>query len=647
MRTYFMHKLNNFKYSKKNLLRFLCIFDVKAFLLFGLLFANFANSQNNSWPHIRGPEYNGHANGPSINFSSQQQFPLIWKTKIGQGYSGCVIVDGKVFTQAQNRSGQHVICLDAETGKELWRTRYGWPWELNGQYPGTYSTPTWSEGKIYFTGCYGEAGCLDAETGAEIWIQDLSKKFNVEIPSFGYACTPLLEGGKIYLTLGKEGGSIFSLDAKDGSLVWKSGKHPASYSSPIVIDVAGNKQIISFLENVLLANDPETGRELWQIEISQGYDEHSAWPVYEPPFLFCASPFYRNAQMLEVRYKDDHPIVTQKWQSKVMSNDIFSSVIVDGYIYGFHIKDAQANPAGRTKGSFKCIELKTGKEMWGTQATGHVNVIAYGGKLVLFSDNGSLIIAEANSGKYSEITRQKIFKEVNCWTLPALWNGKLFLHGGHEIVCLDLQKTLKSNGNNPDFESSKSFSETVDNWLHQYKDDAFIAPTFKHMWLWFLFSISILVFAAIIAFLFVSYVKHSWILFLILSSIIGLVAPLILSPLVKEFIFTWPVCLFVVFLSVLQIRAVAIRENTPIKPYMARIMLVIFILICLGYYELCHLLFIISGIGFLVGLIPLTPLVLWIVRHTKAQIKILPLIATLLAFVIYFWLSAIFIIYRT
>ena len=300
---------------KQNIVILLCLSSLSLF------------SQNDTWHHIRGAGYNAHANADGLHIERNQKFPVLWKTKTGQGYSGSIIADNKLYTQAQNRGGQYIICLDTTSGKELWRTRYGWPWEVRGQYPGTYATPTWYKGKIYFCGCFGEIGCMDGETGKIVWQKSLEKDFKIKIPSFGYACTPLLYDGKMYLTLGEENGSTAALNASNGKLIWKTGKEPASYSSPILVKVGTHIQIVCFLANYIAGYDPETGKELWKEKISDGYDEHAAWPVYDAPYLFCASPFFRSAFLMKLGYNGNEPTLQKIWHNKTMSNDIFSSVI--------------------------------------------------------------------------------------------------------------------------------------------------------------------------------------------------------------------------------------------------------------------------------------------------------------------------------
>jgi hypothetical protein len=111
------------------------------------------SSEPNSsdWPHLRGPNYDAiSAETGLANSWPAEGPPVLWGRDLGQGYSGFVVVGRRVFTQMQTLAGQFVVCLDAETGAEQWRYRYGWPWKPAGRYPGPYETKLVEAGVPHF-----------------------------------------------------------------------------------------------------------------------------------------------------------------------------------------------------------------------------------------------------------------------------------------------------------------------------------------------------------------------------------------------------------------------------------------------------------------------------------------------------------------
>ena len=121
---------------------------------------------------------------------------------------------------------------------------------------------------------------------------------------------------------------MVALSAADGSLVWKTGDDRASYCPCFPVMVGGQLQIVSFLENVLVAHDPETGQELWRDQWSDGYDEHACSLLYEPPFLFGAAPFAFGCRVLKLSVVGGEARATKVWESKVMSGDVLSGVVL-------------------------------------------------------------------------------------------------------------------------------------------------------------------------------------------------------------------------------------------------------------------------------------------------------------------------------
>ena len=103
------------------------------------------------WPHLRGPSYDGVSSETGlVETWPAGGPPRLWTRELGQGHSGFIVAEGRVYTQRQNLSGQYLLCLDPDSGQTIWETRYDWAWQLKGAYPGPYATPTWYRGKVYY-----------------------------------------------------------------------------------------------------------------------------------------------------------------------------------------------------------------------------------------------------------------------------------------------------------------------------------------------------------------------------------------------------------------------------------------------------------------------------------------------------------------
>ena len=589
-------------------------------------------------PHIRGAHYNANFAGNITLPEKSGKVPLVWETTTGNGYSGMIVAGGRLFTMMQSRAGQFVLCLNPLSGKELWRTRIGWPWESDGQYPGTYSTPTAAGSRIFFTGCYGTVGCIDADTGKTIWVFDLKKRFSTTVPSFGYACTPLVLNGKVFVTLnGETGASVIALNAENGTTAWKSGTYAASYSSPLPFTSDGKTDIVTVLQNFIVCNDPDTGGELWKFRLSKGYDEHSAWPIFYKNLIFCGSPFFRGMRSFRVYRNQNHQEehIKLMWLNKAMCNDIFSSVSVNGRIYGFHITDPQANPEGHTDGFLKCLDAVTGKEYWRTEATGHVNIITADGKLIMLSEKGTLIIAEESQEKYKELRRFQIFRKGRCWTQPVIWNNLLFLRCEKRIVCISLTGTGgKTAGAGT---AVVGIAAALDRWLDQYHTALLLsAPTSLHL-RWYLWQMLIFLISAGTFSLPFLKKKQKFPMFCSVSALMLFTAQGVLPNATGYFVFTLPGAVFAVFYGVLSLRGM----NWPSSLYgklIPRIALFAFILLCAAYFFVCRYFFIPIGFVFPAGFIPALPLSLYAAEKFGKLRFFSGILLFFVSFTVFFWI---------
>ena len=374
--------------------------------------------------------------------------------------------------------------------KANWTHHYGWPYEGGELYPGPRSTPTWHEGHLYFSAPDGSVTCLKAVDGTRVWSCNPKKTHRGQGTDFGYAASPVIVEGRLILPVGGRNSSVVALDIRDGSTLWASGDTSASYATPLPIRWRDQSLVITPLENTLAAFDVHSGRQVWELDFSQGYDEHSAAPLYQEPFLFTASPFRAGAKCYRlsgepdssdsvasmasrstrsnsqdhsrtsgvldeqqdrtegkatvrkwptetasvVPNKDDNSSEPEQrheprlvWESAKFSNDIASSLLVDGRIYGFDLKDPQSRLDRPSRGEFRCLDFATGRVIWSTNRVGQANLIVADHKLILFTDSGELILARLGTDEYVELARTQVFRDEICWTYPALHRGAVFL----------------------------------------------------------------------------------------------------------------------------------------------------------------------------------------------------------------------------
>jgi hypothetical protein len=568
-------------------------------LVVGLL----AGSVCANWPHLRGSRYDGVCaeTGLAAAWSTGGP-PRLWSRELGQGYSGFILADGKLYTHRQTLGGQYLLCLDPDTGHILWEHRYDWAWQPRGAYPGPYASPTAHGGKIFYASTSGLVGCVDAHAGTPLWSRNVREAFQGKGWDFGYAATPLVEDDKVILPVGGPGASLVALHVNDGRTVWTAGSDPASYCPAFPLTVQGRRCVLGYLQNSILFVELSTGKLLHRQPLSAGYDEHSAWPIYREPHLLLASPFKVPATRYEIQVFSDQELrLKPQWLSKELCNDVVSSVLYEGHLYGFDLQQLQTSPRRASRGLFRCLDWATGKTCWSTDEVGQSSVVVADGKLLLFNDTGTLILARADPSGYHELARTQLFSDEICWTPPLFWRGKLYVRSPTHMVCLylgvpDPQQPPISQAAVPPARAWR-----IDpGWLLTYERDfPNDAPSAEEMVLWFGAALFAFGGAGFFTLLFARCVHRSFAfppVYWSLVFLLGALGPSVFSALAEECLFTWPASLYAAFHCALWL-----AWRTRQSRWQPRLAIAGFLLIAWVYFEACQTVGMFIGWSFLVG----------------------------------------------
>jgi outer membrane protein assembly factor BamB len=375
------------------------------------------------WPNWRGPDYNGISTESSWQTDWPAEGPkILWTATVGTGFSSFAIVDGCVLTMGNADEQDAVICLDAATGEERWRHTYAEPLSPQLYEGGPNSTPTIDGNRVYTLSRRGKFHCFDLADGSVQWAIDLVADHGITVPEkghWGLSGSPLVQGELVILNAGRAG---MAFQKASGKLVWKTGDDAAAYATPVPGRLNGKPTLLVFAAKALVALDPETGSEFWQFPWETSWDVNAADPIITGNRVFISSGYGHGAALLEV--SADGPVSV--WSNKNMRNKMNGSVLVDGYVYGCDEK------------KLTCLDINTGKKQWSTSASGQGSLMVADGKLIILSDKGELIIADASPEAFTPIAQAQVLGG-KCWTVPVLANGRIYARnakGG--VVCLDV-----------------------------------------------------------------------------------------------------------------------------------------------------------------------------------------------------------------
>ncbi len=619
------------------------------------------------WPHRRGPNYNGiSAETDLADTWPEEGPPVLWAREMGRGYSAFTVVGDRVYTQSQSLLQQAVLCLDANTGQTLWSHRYAWPYDPAGMYPGPRATPTWRHGRVFFAGPSGLVGCVDATTGRPLWSLNVTETFNGRGTDFGYACSPTVVDDKVLLPVGGKGASVVALDADTGATVWAAGDEPASYCSVIPIKLSGRQLVVAYLRNALSIFDPATGRLCWQKGLSRDYDEHAAAPMFEEPYLVITSAFRRGAECYRLELQPGDPLTVEArsvWFNPKFSNDVASSVLYDGHIYGFDLRDIQSKAHRPSRGEFRCLDVATGEIRWSSKEPGHASLIVADGKLILLNDRGEVILARANPEEYTELARARVFANEICWTTPALANRRLYLRSPSKAVCLYVGKPEQLDQQQR--EAAQKVAEIVDpegiDWprlVGGEREYAFDPADLPELTLWYAYStVGVLGLAAVIAAALYfcppgartdSARRRSRAAFWCLLFLLGIAGTPVFNRLAPQFIFTWPVALCAAHQLALWATVASGRRQKLGQSTRWTVPAVLFFLaVCLAYFLVCRRLSLAIEWIFLLGFLPAWPIAVPAAyKLDQAGPPWRDFLWAFLAFTAYFWSSAAIVLWR-
>ena len=381
------------------------------FFTFLLLTATVASADD--WPQWRGPK----RTGISAEKFTVAGWPAtgpkqLWTTNVGMGCATVSIANGRLYTAGNTNDTDTIWCLDAATGKELWKHEYAELLQPNLYEGGVSATPTVDGDLVFTISKSGKVFCLRADTGNVVWTKTLATDFDIKTPEWGHAGSPLVNGNALLL-------DSVALDKATGDLIWKTDEL-AAYSSPIV---AFKNIVLIFNSEGLSLRDVATGKLVTRHPWKTQYKINAATPIVAADRIFISSGYNRGATLL--RFAGGK--LTPLWENLKMRNQMSTCILWQGYLYGIN------------EDIFTCMEFDTGAVRW-TGGTGikKGSFMMADGKLIILGDKGDLVIVEATSAGYRELARAKVL-EGHCWSMPILANGRIYCKTiPGTLVCLDV-----------------------------------------------------------------------------------------------------------------------------------------------------------------------------------------------------------------
>ena len=221
-------------------------------------------AETGEWPQFLGPNRNGVSEEKNLISTWPAGGPSeVWRAKGGVGMAGLAISRGRLVTLVQTEGQQRIIALDAQTGKPLWQTPIA-PAYTNSMGDGPRATPAIAGERVFAFSGEGVLATVSFKDGGLLWSHNLLEKLGGKPADYGMAGSPLVEGEQVVVSLGAPKAAVVALDVATGKVAWTSGDDPAGYSSPALLNVGGQRQIVAFMGSSVIGVAPSSGSLLWR-----------------------------------------------------------------------------------------------------------------------------------------------------------------------------------------------------------------------------------------------------------------------------------------------------------------------------------------------------------------------------------------------
>lgn len=382
------------------------------------------------WPQWRGPARDGTAQGPTWPGSFSNTPPRqLWRVELGPSYSGPITWSNLVFTtETVNKTSEVISAYDRNSGERVWKAE--WPGALsvpffaksNGDW--IRSTPACDGERLFVAGMRDVLVCLDARTGRELWQYDFVQKSGTPLPAFGFVCSPLVEGDAVYV---QAGAGLAKLNKRTGELLWHTlkddgGMWGSAFSSPVLVDLGGRRQLLVQTREKLAGVDPADGRELWSQKVEAFRGMNILTPVVHDNLLFT-STYGGKTIAFRVTPSVDSFIVTPAWSHK--SQGYMSTPVVRNGIAYHHLRSERV----------MAIELTTGRELWTSDERfgKYWSLVAQGENILALDERGWLFLIKASPERLQITDRIKI-SQADTWAHLAVSGDNLFIRELNALV---------------------------------------------------------------------------------------------------------------------------------------------------------------------------------------------------------------------
>jgi outer membrane protein assembly factor BamB len=348
---------------------------------------------------------------------------LLWRHGVGAAWSAFAVTAESVFTQEQHGEQECVVCYARDTGEELWRHADAARYKAAGTGDGPRATPSVDGEVVYTLGATGILNALDCPTGARKWSVDILRDNDTAAPGHGLTGSPLVVDDLVVVAPGGKNGSLAAYEKSSGKRRWRAGTDPAGYASPMLAELAGQRQILIVSTQMLHAHDPSSGEILWSFpwQNDQQTNCSQPYPIGDNR-VFISADYGTGCALLEIGQRGANSSATTVWSSRAMQTKFCSAVVRSGYAFGLD------------DGILECVSLADGRRRWKSGRYGHGQLLLVDDLLIIQAEDGRVVLVAAAPEGFRELAQFQAI-EGKTWNYPALAGRQLFVRNDREAAC--------------------------------------------------------------------------------------------------------------------------------------------------------------------------------------------------------------------
>ena len=403
-------------------------------LLFTILLLTFVQSASaQEWSQWRGPARDGSVPAKSSPSAWPKAFRESWRVEVGEGYSSPVISGDRVFVHARRDPEEIVFAINLKDGKVIWQKSYPATYRKN-QYAvemakGPHATPLVLANRLFTLGASGVVVTWDTATGRELWRRDFSNVVDTSKLFCGTAASPIAVDGRVVVQVGSDihGGKIMSLDPATGTTIWEWTGPGPGYSSPVVIEVSGNKQLVALTQESIVGIDTKTAKELWSVPFPDEWHENITTPIWTGSQLIVSGT-RQGTHAYKVQHTAGKWTATESWKNSDVAMYMSSPVFGDGLLYAH---------SSKRKGQFVALDATTGVVKWATEgrAGEYASILLTPTHVVFLTNAAELIVLKRATEKFEPDKRYEIAKSPT-WATPVLLGSDILVRDNNALVRL-------------------------------------------------------------------------------------------------------------------------------------------------------------------------------------------------------------------